>query len=299
MTAPGLLHETLGSSAALLSAAAWALSSILFRRLGEQASPSGMNLGKCILGSVALGAIILVIGMKPVPTGDFVFLGLSGLLGIALGDTLFFTALMNLGPRLALLLGALGPVFTVIMAVIFLGERPSLPAWAGIVATIAGVNWVMWESVPKEAEGRSHKLAGIKFGVLSIFCNAAGIILAKVGVSSVSALDGTFIRFLWGMAGLLVAGGFSGKLKSWLAPFSDRKTIKLLLSAVFVAIFGGFWLFLVALKHIDASIAVVLNETAPLFVLPLAFFMLKEKISPRSVIGAAVAVAGVALLFIR
>ncbi|MBU2574510.1 MAG: DMT family transporter [Elusimicrobia bacterium] len=299
MTAPGLLYETLGSTAALLSAAAWALSSILFRRLGEKASPSGMNLGKCILGSVALGAIILIIGMKPVPVRDFIFLGLSGLLGIALGDTLFFTALMSLGPRLALLLGALGPVFTVILAVIFLGERPSLLAWTGIVTTIAGVNWVIWESVPKEAEGRSHKLTGIKYGVLSIFCNAAGIILAKVGVSSVSALDGTFIRFLWGMAGLLIAGAFSGKLKGWLAPFGDRKTIKLLLSAVFVAIFGGFWLFLFALKHIDVSIAVILNETAPLFVLPLAYFMLKEKISPRSVIGAAIAVSGVVLLFIH
>jgi drug/metabolite transporter (DMT)-like permease len=299
MTAPGLLQETLGSAAALLSAAAWALSSILFRRLGDEASPLGMNLGKCIIGSVALGAIILFVGIHPVPVRDFVFLGLSGLLGIALGDTLFFTALMSLGPRLALLLGALGPVFTVIMAVIFLRERPSLLAWTGMVTTIAGINWAMWESVPQEAEGRSHRLTAIKYGVLSIFCNAAGIILAKVGVSSVSALDGTFIRFLCGMIGLLIVGGSSGQLKTWLTPFADRRTIKLLLSAVFVAIFGGFWLFLVALKHIDASIAVVLNETTPLFVLPLAFFMLKEKISLRSVIGAAIAVSGVVLIFAR
>jgi drug/metabolite transporter (DMT)-like permease len=101
------------------------------------------------------------------------------------------------------------------------------------------------------------------------------------------------------MAGLLLAGVFSGQLRNWLAPFSDRSTIKLLLSAVFVAIFGGFWLFLVALKHIDASIAVALNETAPLFVLPLAFFMLKEKVSRRSIVGAAIAVGGVTLIFVR
>lgn len=290
--------EILGGLAALASAAAWALSSILFRRLGEKSSPSGMNLGKCLIGSFAFGIILLITGMDHVPVRDFVFLGLSGLLGIALGDTLFFTALMSLGPRLALLLGALGPVCAVIMSVVFLGERPSPQAWAGIAATIAGVNWVLWESVPRGSEGRGHKLAGIKFGVLSIFCNAAGIILAKAGVSSVSALEGTFIRFLWGMAGLLLAGAFSGRLGNWLAPFNDRRTIKLLLSAVLVAIFGGFWLFLVALKRIDASIAVVLNETAPLFVLPLAFFMLKEKISYRGIVGAALAVGGVALIFL-
>lgn len=299
MNIPGAGFELLGGLAALGSAAAWALSSILFRRLGEDASPSGMNLGKCLIGSLAFGIIILITGMEPVPAGDFVLLGLSGLLGIALGDTLFFTALMSLGPRLAMLLGALGPVCAVIMAVVFLGERPSPQAWAGIAVTIAGVNWVLWESVPRVPGERGQKLAGIKFGVLSIFCNAAGIILAKAGVSSVSALEGTFIRFLWGMAGLLLAGAFSGRLRNWLAPFGGRRTMKLLLSAVLVAVFGGFWLFLVALKHIDASIAVVLNETAPLFVLPLAFFMLKEKISLRSAAGAAIAVGGVALLFLR
>jgi len=42
----------------------------------------------------------------------------------------------------------------------------------------------------------------------------------------------------------------------------------------------------------------VLNSTTPLFVLPMTARLLKEKISARAVGGAAVAVAGVALLFI-
>lgn len=288
---------TLGGAAALLSAAAWALSSILFRRLGDEASPSGMNLGKCIIGSLALGMILVFTGISSIPPRDFLLLGLSGLLGIALGDTLFFKSLMNLGPRLALLIGALGPVFTVVMAVVFLGERPSLMAWAGIIATLGGVNWVLWGSVPLDGERRGHTLTGIKYGVLSIFCNSVGVLLAKLGVSSVSALEGTFIRFLCGMAGLLAAGLVSGNLKGWLEPFGDRGRVKLLLSAVLVAIFGGFWLLLVALKHIPASLAVVLNETAPLFVLPLAYFMLKEKITARGAVGALIAVAGIVLIF--
>jgi drug/metabolite transporter (DMT)-like permease len=101
------------------------------------------------------------------------------------------------------------------------------------------------------------------------------------------------------MIGLLIVGVSTRQLKNWMAPFGERRTIRLMLAAVFVAIFGGFWLFLVALKYIDASIAVVLNETAPLFVLPMAFFILKEKVSARSIIGAFVATAGVVLIFIR
>lgn len=297
MTEPTLFNETLGGTAALLSAAAWALSSILFRRLGDEASPSGMNLGKCVIGVLAIGAILIFTGLELLPLRDFLYLGLSGLLGIALGDTLFFSSLVNLGPRLALLIGALGPVFTVVMAVVFLGERPSPVAWAGIAATLAGVNWVLWGSVPKDGDKRGHTLTGIKYGVLSILCNSAGVLLSKVGVSSVSALEGTFIRFLWGMAGLLFAGLFTGQLKTWLEPFGDRGRVKLLLTAVLVAIFGGFWLLLVALKHINASLAVVLNETAPIFVLPMAYFMMKEKITVRGAVGAVIAVAGVVLIF--
>lgn len=293
-----ILYETLGITAALLSAFSWAFSSILFRKAGDEVSPIGMNLSKCLIGSFILGLIILIIGIKPIPTKDLIFLGLSGLLGIALGDTLFFTALIQLGPRLTLLLGALGPVFTVILAVTFLHEKPSLLAWTGIITTICGVSWVLWESSPQDTINRKNKLKGIKYGIISIICNATAIILAKIGVSSVSTLGGTFIRFLWGTIGLLILGLFSGKLRNWMAPISNYRTIRLILTAAFVAIFGGFWLFLVSLKYIDAYLATILNETTPLFILPLAFFILKERISPRSIIGASIAIVGIMLLFI-
>ena len=69
--------------------------------------------------------------------------------------------------------------------------------------------------------------------------------------------------------------------------------------AVFVAIFGGFWLFLVALKYADASVATVLNSTTPLFILPMAAISLKEKIPVHAVIGSIIGVMGVALIFIN
>jgi len=43
----------------------------------------------------------------------------------------------------------------------------------------------------------------------------------------------------------------------------------------------------------------ILGSTEPIFVLPLAYLFLKERVSPRSVLGAVVAVAGVALLISR
>ena len=291
-----LFYGILGSSAALASAAAWAFGSILFRRLAEKVTPLGMNLFKVALGVLCLGGIMLVTGMKPVSGGCFLLLGISGLLGIALGDTFFFKALVSLGPRLTILVGTLGPVFTVIFAIFFLRERPSLLAWIGILLITGGVTWVLWERTPA-GRVKQERAAGIKYALLATLCMSAGIIMAKVGVASTSALQATFIRFLGGIAGLLVYGSSTRSLKTWLTPFKDLRVLRFGVFAVLVAIFGGFWLFLVALKHIDASTAAILNSTTPLFILPMAVFLLKERLSYKAVIGAVVAVCGIVLIF--
>ncbi|MDD5772428.1 MAG: DMT family transporter [bacterium] len=292
-----LIYGMLGGLAALGSAVAWAFGSILFEKLGNDVSPLGMNLGKGIIGILYLGILLLLIGMEPINNRDFLFLALSGLLGIALGDTFFFKALMHLGPRLTILLETLGPVLTVIMAVLFLHERPSSLAWTGSIFTIAGVTWVLFESAPME-KLKENWISGVKYALLSSFCMSLGIIFAKIGVSSTSALQGTLIRFLFSVIGLTLWGTATREIKNWLLPFKNIRSLKLLLLTVFIAVFGGFWLFLVALKYIDASIATILNSTTPLFILPMVVFISKEKISPRAIIGAVIAIAGIGLIFV-
>ena len=59
---------------------------------------------------------------------------------------------------------------------------------------------------------------------------------------------------------------------------------------VFIVVFGGFWLSLLSLKHLDASLAGALGSTAPLFILPVAAILLGEKISLKAGLATAVAV---------
>jgi drug/metabolite transporter (DMT)-like permease len=292
-----LFYETLGILAALISAFTWALGSILFRKLGNKVSPLGMNLGKNIIGILYLGTVLLVMGVKPMGNREFLILATSGLLGIALGDTFFFKALMYLGPRLTVLLGTLGPVVTVILAVFFLGERLSLLAWIGIFLTTIGAAWILWKR-PHQKEIKNQAI-GIRFLVLSILCGSIGIIFAKIGVASTSSYQALFIRFLGGALGLTIYGSINRQLKSWLVPFSDPRLLRFILITVFIVIFGGFWLFMLSLKYIDASIATILNSTEPLFILPLTALLLKERISLREIIGALVVVSGVVLIFMR
>lgn len=288
----------MGGLAALASAVVWALGSIMFRKIGEEVTPFGMNLCKGIIGLFYLSVVIILSGFKPVSVSTFLLLGASGLLGIALGDTLFFKALLYLGPRLTVLLETMGSVFTVILAVVFLRERFSLVVWCGLFLTITGVTWVLWDGFEmKKVNKNWHN--GIKYALLSALCMSLGIIFAKKVIESTSALQANFIRFFGGVIGIITWGLITRNLKSSLRTFTNPRLLKFTLLTVFVVIFGGFWLFLVALKYVDASIATILNSTTPLFILPMSAVFLKEKISFQAVIGAIIAVCGVILIFLK
>lgn len=283
------------SGVALLSACSWALGAILWRKLGEEISAYSMNLAKTVLGSLFLGMGLLATGFAPVDARSAWFLALSGVLGIAIGDTFFFLSLLKLGPRRASLMGSLNPVAIALAAAVLLGERPSGPAWAGIVATTAGVGWVLRERIALDGSS-AHCAQGIFYGVLSVLCTAGAVLLAKIGVSSVPAMEATWIRLLTGAAGLALFGASRSALGEWLRPFANKVLLAKVMAVVLVVVVGGFWLSLVALKHIDASIVGPLNSTGPIFILPMACILMKEKLSFRAILGAIVAVSGVALI---
>ncbi len=279
----------------LVSACSWALGAILWRRLGDRLSSYGMNLAKTAIGALFLGIVLLAAGPQPIGARPVALLALSGILGIAVGDTFFFLSLMELGPRRASLMGALNPVAIALAAAAFLGERPSPAAWAGIVAASIGVGWVLWERASAAGGGESVAL-GVRYGLLSVLCTAGGVLLAKVGVASAPTVHAAWVRLLAGCAGLALWGAARSELGRWVEPLRGGVLLAKVAAVVAVVVFGGFWLSLVALKHIDAAVAGPLNATAPLFILPMSAILMKEKLSLRAVLGAGVAVGGVALI---
>ena len=283
---------------ALASAASWALGTVLWRKIGEEISPFSMNLSKGIIGSIFLAAAFLVIRPVPMSMHDFLYLGISGLLGITLGDTFFFLSLMHLGPSLSSLMGTLIPVSVAFSAVVFLGERPSPAAWVGIFLTVAGVAWVVNERQPRQGLVES-KSWGVTLRLLSVLFMTAGIICAKIGVRSVPTVQATLVRMVWGVAGLLIWGCLNRQLRAWVAPLGDPQLLRKISLIVFIVVFGGFWLSLLSLKYLDASVAGALGSTAPLFILPIAAIMLGERISMKAGLATAMAVGGVALMLVR
>ncbi len=285
---------TIGILAALGSAASWALGSILFKRLGENLSPQAMTLAKGGLSVAVLSLAVFVVGFEAIPQNTALLLGVSGLVGITLGDTFFFAALQHLSAHAVVVMLVLGQVLTVLLAMVFLGETPSLMNWWGIGLVVGGVALVLHDQMRGELQ--ATRRAGIWFGLLVVICLSSSLIIAKQGLESVSAIQATWLRMLAGTAGMLAFGLARGRLEPWLSPLRDLRLLVRFCVAVLVITFGGFWLSLLALKHLNVAIANTLTATEPVFVIPLAALLLGERVSKQAAIGTAVTVAGIVVL---
>lgn len=290
-----------GELAALAAALLWALASVTYGWIGQQVSPLGLNLSKGIVAVVMLSLTLIFSGeLTPqISHSNLWLLMLSGIAGIGLGDTAYFEAMQRLGARRTLLLKeALSPPITACFALIFLAEILSIGAWVGIFLTVLGVIWVISERLAS-LEGPTELLSGISFGLLAALAQAVGAVLSRAALAgtAVSPLWAALLRLSAGVGVLLLWGLARQQLGRWLKGMNSKRLLAALVLAAFGGTYLGIWLQQVALKYTPAGIAQTLGATSPLFVLPVVA-ALGEVISIRAVLGVAIAIGGIALIFI-
>jgi drug/metabolite transporter (DMT)-like permease len=295
------VSEFRGELAALSAALLWAIASFIYARLGKHLPPIWLNLLK---SSIAVGLLLLTLIVQhaslPQLTGaGFGQLFLSGAVGIGFGDSVFFASIACLGVRRALLLEAIAPPLSAVLAVIFLAEQLQFSDWLGILLTVAGVVWVIVERTPDQAAPDLKR--GILFGLLAASAQASGAVLSRAGLAStaISPLWSSLIRLTAGVMVLLVWLLLRGRQPLG-AGFGKIPSLKrfwlLLVAAAFTGTYLGIWLQQTALKYTATGIAQALTATSPLFIIPIAAAT-GERISLRAVLGAVVALAGIWLLF--
>lgn len=288
-------QHTLGVGAALASAASWAVGTILFKGIGENFSPSAMTLVKSLFSVLLLGISLIFVGWTTVPFPSLAWLILSGLIGIAAGDTCFFAALRLLPVHQLIVLMMVAPGITLGLAILFLGEMPSPIAWLGIVMVLSGVALTLGADLRRE-RGAPGAPTGLVLGLLSVLCMGVSVIIAKIGLNAMPALEATFLRMAAGSVGMLVVSSAKMQLKGWLAPLREGGLKWRFALAVGIVTFGGFWLALFSVKRLEVSVANTLLATEPLFALPLTVIWLRERPVAWAWSGAAVAFPGALLL---
>lgn len=314
-----LTQDAQGIAAAIGTAFCWAMSALFFAAASRRIGQFHVNQIRLVQACVFLGAACLVTGaFTTAPWAQLALLALSGVVGLALGDAALFLSLQIIGARRGSLIMALAPGFTALLMVPLLGETLGWVGILGMVITLSGVMWVVLErGQPGEIVG-NVKL-GIIMGVLGAIGQAAGLILSKAGlgmehpegllntlfqvtrdnVKPLSPLYGTFVRMLVGMVLLVGYGIAAGKFRATLRTLKDRKGLAQATGGAFFGPFVGVTLSLAAVAWTNTAVAATIIGTSPVLVIPIVAIVYKQKITARAVIGALVAVGGVAVLAMR
>ncbi|GAA1879942.1 DMT family transporter [Asanoa iriomotensis] len=133
---------TLGLACALLSAAGYAVVTLLTRKLGHDGRPTPTTLGGFTVGLVCLLPLALVEGPLPA-TGHLTttagLLAYLALVPTALAYTLFFAGLSTVRATTASVIALIEPLTATVIAVLWLDEHLTPTAAAGSVVLTAAV----------------------------------------------------------------------------------------------------------------------------------------------------------------
>jgi len=241
---------------------------------------------------------------QPIPlhagASRWAWLGISGVIGLSLGDAFLFQAYKEIGPRLGLLLLSLAPVFGAAIAWIFFGQALNLLQIGGMVITLAGISWVVMARPTAQSENVRHVTGrGVLFGVLAALGQATGLVLSQQGmIGNFSPFAGTLIRMFAAFITLWIVAGFQKQAGSTVMAMRRQPTA--FGWVAFGAFFGpviGVSASLLAVQHADIGVASTLMALPPVFILPVSYFFFKERFGWQVIAGTLIAIAGVALLF--
>lgn len=308
-----------GYAAGLSVSLFWTATSLCFTAAGRRIGTTNLNAVRIALAIILLGLTHRITAETWLPHAQWqqvAFLAASGVIGLAIGDQALFRAFVLIGPRLAMLIMTTAPLLAALFGWLVLGETIALVPWLGILLTVGGVAWVVRERPQTTTRVASAiRARGIILAMIGAACQAGGLLLSKQGIGHgwlpadqhMEPEAATLVRMVFAGVGivpilLLRLWHEERQRKAGIQPTRyGSQTAGYLLAAVgsVVGPYLGVWMSLVAADHVQLGIAQTLTSLPPVLILPFAWAIHKERITPRAVVGAVVAVAGVVLLAVR
>ncbi len=296
--------EYLGEIASIVTAFTFAINSTLFTIAGR------------VVGSVVVNRIRLIAAFIFLTLAHWVFLGtiwpgmeeldrwlwlgLSGIVGLVLGDAFLFQAFVWVGPRVSMLMMSLAPVIALVTARVFLDEVLTGGQLLGILLTLGGVIWVILEKNQQQQAANQNYFRGVLFGLGGATGQALGFVLAKQGMGGdFSPISGNFIRMAAAVVVMWMMTAFQGQVReSFHRVAQEPRALFGIIGGAFSGPFLGVSLSLLALQFTSVGIASTLMALPPIFLLPVSYFYFQERFGAGAVAGTLLALSGVAILFL-
>ncbi len=287
-----------GELYALTCAVVWALAVVFFRRSGETVPPLAMNLFRVALSS-GLFLVTLALRRQPLlgvaPAADYVRLAASGIIAIAVADTLFHACLNRVGAGINAIIDTLYAPFALLFALLMLGETVGPWQLGGMALIIGGVLTATRVEAPRGTT-RSTLLAGILLGVGSMAALTFGIVLAKPALEHNDVLWATTVRQLASLAVLLPAALIHPERRRYVRALRPQASWRFTVPGTVLGSYVSLLFWIAGMKYAAVGTAAVLNQTSTIYILVFASLFLGERFTRRKALAAALALGGVLLV---
>jgi len=293
----------------------WTATALLSEFGSKRMGNLTLNLTRMVITLVFSCILFWAVGGNPLPAGAsteaYLWMMLSGLVGYVIGDFCLFQCYIIIGSKFGQLFMTLAPITAAIMAWFTLGQEIRPTAILAMIVTLAGI------AITVLGRGDNHRkltlklpLSGVLFAIAAAVCQGVGLVLSKIGMDHYEAtlttplagwmlpFHANFFRCVAGTIGFVLLMA----LREGFAPLQrgvrDRKGM---IAAVATTIFGpfvGVGASLLAVQYTAAGIASTLMALTPIIIILPAWWIFKQPITAKSILGAIISVIGVSLFFL-
>jgi drug/metabolite transporter (DMT)-like permease len=294
----------IGEIAGLATSLFYTINAVFITRAGKQVGSSISNRTRVFFALIYLILINWIFFREPLPfsadQSRWMWLSISGVIGLAVGDAFLFQSYLMVGPQVGMLLLSLSPVIGAFEAWWFLGESLTLIKVTGILLALGGIIWVILSRGRTDEQTSHHTFRGVVMGLLAAVCNASGLVLSRQGMGGgFSPFQANAIRMSAALLALVVLMLVQGETRKTVDTLrGNSQALKHLAIAGFVGPVLGVSSSLLSVQYAEVGVAGTLTSLSPVFMLLFGYFFFGEKPNWQSVAGTLLTMGGVALLFL-
>ena len=291
----------------------WTVSTFVLAKLSRMEGPATINKAALFFSTFLLGAVVCVVdGLAPWELFtrpnriNWIWLGISGIIGKSIGDYFSYKTLRILGARRRTMITTLSPGFALLFGFIILNETMNGVGIAAMFLTIISLLLLINSHAEKE-EVKKEKyglpVPGLLFGIAASALTGFAFILSKKAFAdtgrNISEFHGTWIRIVIAFVALLSFDAGRNKQTSFIKPFLNKQKGGLLFVGILFGAVLGLSFSLMAITRINTAVAFTIFALLPVSIMLVSAIMYQKKITGKSCLYSLLAVTGAMILIWR
>lgn len=301
----------LGELISIGVAFSWTATALLSEFGSKRLGNLTLNVLRMALALLFSAVLFLVVMGSPLPPGATWsacgWMLLSGLVGYVIGDFCLFQCYIIIGSRYGQLFMTLAPLSAALTAWVTLGEEMTMKSVLAMMVTLFGIAISVLGRGEHNRVSLKLPLHGVLFAVGAALCQGIGLVLSKIGMehyditqvpSWLIPFSANFVRCIAGIVGFTLLMYFREGLSPLRDALHDAKGMSVATATTIFGPFVGVGFSLMAVQYTSAGIASTLMALTPIIIILPSYWLFREKITWKAVVGAVVSVLGVSLFFL-